>query len=176
MALFVLLAGGSVQSSQVAKPEPPAGLRFGAEVAVVTVPVFVTDAANKAVGGLTVDDFQIEDEGKSVPITGFQEIDAERAPGAAMGSYSPAARRYFLLFFDLSFSSPSGVLQSRRAATEFVQKDLLPSDLGAVATFSTATSCARARISPVFGSITTSRFRPASTDFLAALTSALCTA
>ena len=135
----MLLAGGSVQSSQVAKPEPPAGLRFGAEVAVVTVPVFVTDAANKAVGGLTVDDFQIEDEGKSVPITGFQEIDAERAPGAALGSYSPAARRYFLLFFDLSFSSPSGVLQSRRAATEFVQKDLLPSDLGAVATFSTAT-------------------------------------
>lgn len=136
--LFALVSLGASDSPQRPKAQPTPALRFGAEVALVTVPVFVTDSSNKAVGGLTVDDFQIEDEGRSIPIVRFQEIDAERAGAAGAGSFSPAARRYFLLFFDLSFSSPSGVLQSRKAASEFVQKTLLPSDLAAVATFSTA--------------------------------------
>ncbi len=137
--LFALLSLGTGESQQSPKPQPTPPLRFGAEVALVTVPVFVTDSSNKAVGGLTVEDFQIEDEGKALPIVRFQEIDAQRAKGAAATSFSLAARRYFLLFFDLSFSSPSGVLQSRRAASEFVEKALLPSDLAGVATFSTAT-------------------------------------
>lgn len=134
----LLLAGGGSQAPQAPRKEPAPSLRFPAEVALVTVPVFVTDSSNKAVGGLTVDDFQVEDEGRSVPIARFQEIDAGQAPGGAQTTFSPAARRYFLLFFDLSFSTPSGVLQARKAAVEFVEKGLLPSDLGAVATFSTS--------------------------------------
>ena len=139
--LLAGLALGSAGSAQAPRQEAKPDLRFPSEVALVTVPVFVTDSANKAVGGLTVEDFQIEDEGRSVPITRFQEVDAEQAPApgpAGRASLSPAARRYFLLFFDLSFSTPSGVLQARRASAEFVQKALLPSDLGAVATFSTS--------------------------------------
>ena len=137
--VLALVSLGAPDSPQSPKAQPTPGLRFGAEIALVTVPVFVTDSSNRAVGGLTVEDFQIEDEGRSLPIARFQQVDVEKAPGAGGRSFSPAARRYFLLFFDLSFSSPSGVVQSRRAAGEFVEKALLPSDLGAVATFSTTT-------------------------------------
>jgi VWFA-related protein len=49
---------------------------------------------------------------------------------------APAARRQFLLLFDLSFSSISGLVRAREAAEAFVANKLRPTDLAAVATLS----------------------------------------
>src|SRR5262249_1790907 len=80
--------------------------------------------------------FQVQDEGKPVKVVRFQEIDIGSPTVEAQMRRTPAARRQFLLLFDLSFSTPNGIVQSRRAATDFVAKALAPTDLAAVATFS----------------------------------------
>jgi len=113
---------------------------FGTGVAVVTVPVFVTDKSGRAVPGLTAADFEIEDQGKKVPLVAFQAVDAASpAPAAEAGTQvQAAARRQFLLLFDLTFSTPAGIMRAREAAIDFVRGSLAPSDLAAVATFSHA--------------------------------------
>jgi VWFA-related protein len=46
-----------------------------------------------------------------------------------------AARRQFLLLFDLAFSAPQGIMKAREAAIQFVRGSLAPTDLVAVATY-----------------------------------------
>src|SRR5574341_1249797 len=48
--------------------EPPV---FTTEVNLVAVPVFVTDKAGRAVAGLIAADFELEDQGKKVPLVAF---------------------------------------------------------------------------------------------------------
>jgi VWFA-related protein len=111
---------------------------FGTEVNVLAVPVFVTDKGGRAVAGLTAADFEVEDQGKKVPLVAFQAIDASSpAPAAQAGTLIQAsARRQFLLLFDLTFSTPTGIMRAREAAIAMVRESLAPSDLAAVATFS----------------------------------------
>lgn len=137
--LAVLLsqpAGGAVPAKPQAKPSPPV---FGAGVTVVTLPVFVTDKEGKPVGGLTAVDFEVQSEGKPVTLVGLEEIDATR-PLSDLERLSPrlalAARRQFLLLFDLSFTSTTGIVRSREAVRQFVRERLSPAGLAAVATFS----------------------------------------
>lgn len=113
-------------------PQPPT---FSSQITVMSLPVYVTDRKGHAVGGLTADDFTVEDNGRPVPIVGFREIDAAQPPAEDV-DLPPSARRQFLLLFDLSFTSVSGLMRSRKAAVDFVRNGLGPSDLAAVATFS----------------------------------------
>ena len=111
---------------------------FGTEVSVVAVPVFVTDKSGRAVAGLTVADFELEDQGKKVPLVAFLAVDVTGAArGAEAGTLLQAsARRQFLFLFDLTFSTPTGIMRARDAAISLVRESLAPSDLAAVATFS----------------------------------------
>jgi VWFA-related protein len=113
---------------------------FGVGVHVVAVPVFVTDRSGKAVPDLTAAEFEIEDQGKKVPLVAFQAVDAASPmPAAEAGMLvQAAARRQFLLLFDLTFSTPSGIMRARDAATKFVAESLARSDLAAAATFGQA--------------------------------------
>jgi VWFA-related protein len=99
------------------------------------------------VRGLTADDFELYDGGSRQKIMSFEVIDlktldkeTEGAPFAegtrARAELRPAARRHFLLLFDLSFSTPTSILKARLAAREFVLNSLHPTDLAAVATYS----------------------------------------
>jgi len=117
--------------------KPPEVPVFGSGATVVAVPVFVTDKSGKAAPGLTAADFEIEDQGKKVPLVAFQAIDAAGpAPAAQAGTLvQAAARRQFLLLFDLTFSTPTGIMRAREAAIGFVRDSLAPSDLAAAATF-----------------------------------------
>ena len=129
IGLVALLAARPLASQQ-----PPV---FTSEVSVVAVPVFVTDKAGRAVAGLTAADFELEDQGKKVPLVGFLAVDATgEAPGAEAGPLMQAsARRQFLFLFDLTFSTPTGIMRARDAAIRLVRENLAPSDLAAVATF-----------------------------------------
>ncbi len=128
--------GVSAQAPQA--PKPPV---FGADVAVVAVPVFVTDKNGRAVGGLTADDFEVEDGGRRVPIVAFQAIDVD-APvtvetqaglSALPISVQAEGPRQFLLLVDLEFSPAAGAHRGRAAASSFIREQLAPGDLVAVA-------------------------------------------
>src|SRR4051812_16390132 len=127
IAWTLLLAAGRA-------PGAPNGPEFPTAITVVSLPVFVTDRDGRAVTGLATEDFEVTDDGRPVKIVGLREVDAAELP-PEQTRHSPAARRQFLLLFDLSFSSINGLVRSRRAAIEFVAR-LAPSDLAGVATFS----------------------------------------
>ena len=102
---------------------------------VVEVPVQVVKDG-EPVRGLTANDFELYDGRKKVPITGFEVLDLT-APAEAAGAppVPVSARRHFLLLFDLSFSEPKSIVKAREAAQKVVN-NLHPTDLVAVATYS----------------------------------------
>ena len=126
----------SLCAATPATSAPPPPTEFAADITVVTVPVFVTDRNGKAIAGLTAADFEITDEGRSVPLVGFHEVDVHDPAAAAALRGSLAGRRQFLLLFDLSFSDVSGLVRSRASASEFVTRTMADTDLAAIATFS----------------------------------------
>jgi VWFA-related protein len=137
-ALFGLAALVAARSPA----EPPAQQAppvFPVDVRLVAVPVFVMDKDGRAVPGLTVQDFEVEDGGRSVPVAAFLAVDAGAPSALTAGSVSPrlvaASRRQFLLLFDLAFSSPAGILKARKAALELLEKWPQPGDLVAAAKF-----------------------------------------
>ncbi|HVS66832.1 MAG TPA: VWA domain-containing protein [Thermoanaerobaculia bacterium] len=116
-----------------------------ANVLEVQVPVNVVGKDGHPVRGLTVDDFEIVDEGKRREVTSFEVIDLEELsvdparPSLAEEAIPGAARRHFLFLFDLSFSRGTHVLRARQAAQRFVVESMHPTDLAAVATHSVET-------------------------------------
>jgi VWFA-related protein len=110
-----------------------------AEVLVVEIPVQVLHDGDP-VRGLTKDDFEVLEGRKEQPIVGFDVIDLslEDDGGAKSQSLPVAGRRHFLLLFDLSFSRPGSIVRARQAAQRLVAEALHPSDLVAVATYSSS--------------------------------------
>ncbi|MEM8933067.1 MAG: VWA domain-containing protein, partial [Acidobacteriota bacterium] len=112
-------------------------------VLVVEVPVNVhRDGA--AVRGLTRDDFVIREGRKEWPLVGFEVIDLQALDAAerpatvqASGPEVPiAARRHFLLLFDLS----AGGLAGLDGARDLVESGLHPTDLVGVGVYGRAGS------------------------------------
>jgi VWFA-related protein len=117
---------------------PPAwsqGFAESADVVAVEVPIQVV-RDGEPVRGLSAADFEVYDGRKKQEITGFEVLDlyAQGKPSAAPGS----ARRHFLLLFDLAFSEPGSIVRAREAARDLVLQGLHPTDLVAVATYSSS--------------------------------------
>lgn len=122
-------------------PRPNRTFEERADVFEVQVPVNVVAPDGAPVRGLTRDDFEVVERGKRLDITAFEVVDLEtlRAGEGGVAAEPPipaAARRHFLLLFDLSFSTPTSILRARQAARDFVVEELHPTDLAAVMTFS----------------------------------------
>jgi VWFA-related protein len=114
-------------------------VREEASVTLIEVPVNVTDKDGRPVVNLKAEDFEVYDDGKKQVITGFDVLDERGTvvpPAAEEAPVHPAARRHFLILFDLSFGSPSGIVNARRAARDFVVNRMKDLDLAAVATYS----------------------------------------
>jgi VWFA-related protein len=124
--------------------------RFGGErtdVVAVEIPIQVV-RDGQPVRGLTQADFAIFDGKKKQEITGFEVIDLAANPAAATGTaattsiplpmVSPAARRHFLILFDLANSEPKSIVKARAAVQKVVDR-LYPSDVVAVATHAPST-------------------------------------
>src|SRR6187401_1400113 len=91
---------------------PPAAAQFSetADVVVVEVPVQVIGKDGQPVRGLTAADFEVSEGRRKLPVTGFEVLDLEvDQRGAA--EMPTAARRHFLMLFDLSFSEPKSILK-----------------------------------------------------------------
>ncbi len=108
--VLALGAHGFTNGQEKAPPQ------FDATLNVVAVPVFVTDGQGRALAGLTKDDFEITDDGQRVEVVGFQAFDSGDPAVADLLEEAPAARRQFLLLFDLSFSTVSGLVRAQKAA------------------------------------------------------------
>jgi len=101
----------------------------------ISFPVSVVTAAGSPVRGLTAANFSVYDEKKKQAITSFDAVDY--TSGAAAGTtapMNPAARRSFVLLFDLGFNSPRSLARAQDAARRFVNEIAGPRDLIAVAT------------------------------------------
>ena len=106
-------------------------------VTVVEVPVQVV-SSGAPVRGLTRDDFELLDGRRKVEITGFEFVDLSLVEGKPTQPQVPvAARRHFLLFFDLFYTTPDSVGRAQQAAADLVLTSLHPTDLVAVAVFDT---------------------------------------
>src|SRR5438552_10548856 len=104
-------------------------------VSVVEVPVTVVDANGNPVRGLTAANFKLFDQGKEVAVTSVDTIDfAARRTASAVSPLNPAARRKFMLLFDLSFSKPASLARAQEAARRFVARNVQPGDLVGVGT------------------------------------------
>jgi len=105
------------------------------DVHLVEVPVTVIDRAGNPVRGLTVENFEIIDQGKTREIKTFDKIDfASPDSMRATSALNPNARRSFLLLFDLSFSAPVGRAKAEEAARNFIARGMQRRDLAAVGT------------------------------------------
>jgi VWFA-related protein len=112
-----------------------AQMRETVNVNVVEVPVTVVDGSGNPVRGLTAANFELLDQGKKRDVTSFDKIDfASNEAATAISPLNPAARRSFLLLFDLGYSSPKSLLRAQEAARTFVAQNVQPRDLVGVAT------------------------------------------
>src|SRR5947209_12067037 len=92
-------------------------------VSYVEVPVTVVERSGKPIRGLTQANFEVIDDGKKRDIGGFEAIDfVSQENGTAPAAVTPAARRNFLLLFDLTFSSPVSIKRAQAAARNFATK------------------------------------------------------
>src|SRR5205085_6847129 len=99
-------------------------------VQIVEVPVTVVDHDGNPVRGLTAANFQLLDDGKPVSVTSFDKIDfASEDSVKAISPLNPAARRNFMLLFDLTYSSPASMVRAQDAARSFLQTSVGPRDL-----------------------------------------------
>lgn len=117
---------------------PAARFADSLEALEVQVPIQVLSREGEAVRGLILEDFQLVDNGRRQELQSLQVIDLDAVePGWIQTEIDravpAAARRHFLLLFDLSFSSPSAVVAAREGARRFVIEALHPTDLVAVA-------------------------------------------
>lgn len=143
--LTALLSLSTLEGQESQRPAPP---RFRVSVDVVRIDAVVTDRHGRIVRDLTVDDFEVFQDGKRQKVTfaQFVPVLTHAEPGAtvpaAAGPDAPvpatplAAReeiqRTFAIVVDdlgLSFES---LHSAKRALHAFVDRDLRPSDLVAV--------------------------------------------
>jgi len=108
-------------------------LRETVNVNLIEVPVTVVDRNGNPIRGLTADKFELIDQGQKRAITTFETIDFASQVRTA-SPLNPAARRSFLLLFDLSFSSPLGRTKAQEAARNFIARSMQRRDLAAVGT------------------------------------------
>lgn len=138
----VLAVAGAVALLASGAAELAAQRSFGevTDVVLVEIPVQV-ERDGKPVRGLTKDDFEVREGRKKQEIVGFEMIDLDLLgeKGETGVDLPVSSRRHFLFLFDLSLSDPAKVARAQAAAAEFAADGLHPSDLAAVATYSSRT-------------------------------------
>ncbi|HEY2324106.1 MAG TPA: VWA domain-containing protein, partial [Thermoanaerobaculia bacterium] len=130
IALLLLLVAGAAAAQQ---------MKESITVSYVEVPVTVVDRSGNPIRGLTAANFEIVDEGKKRDVSGFDTVDFASVDSVKnVAALNPAARRNFLIVFDMTFSSPHTITRAQDAARSFVTKMVTKQDRVAVATVDVA--------------------------------------
>ena len=143
-AMAILVVPALVAGAPQQRPQ------FTTTVELVQLQVNVEGDDGNFVSGLAAEDFRLFVDGEIRPVEITYEVDlrpetgpaavasvdaAPRTAPAVPSSPRPvAARRHFLIFFDLNFTTRRGILEARRAALGFVTERVHREDLLAVAT------------------------------------------
>jgi VWFA-related protein len=136
-AAALLLAAADADAQRNRRRQADVQFSDATTVTVVEVPVQVI-SSGAPVRDLTRNDFELLDGRRQVEITGFDFVDLSLVEGKPTQQQIPvAARRHFLLFFDLFFTAPDSVGRAQQAAADLVLTSLHPTDLVAVAVFDT---------------------------------------
>ncbi|MEM6454939.1 MAG: VWA domain-containing protein [Acidobacteriota bacterium] len=135
ITVLALIVSGAPQAQ-----DPSSSFDGRTDVVYIEVPVNVV-RDGKPVRDLTARNFEIVDGRKKRDVVGFEIVDLSAVAALTTADGTPtsvpsAARRHFLMLFDLSFSDPESIVRARGAARELVANDLHPQDLAAVATYS----------------------------------------
>ncbi len=128
----------TAQQTQVPPATPPT---ITVNVTRVLIPVVVRDKQGRAVGNLKKEDFQVFDNDKPQPISGF--MIESRAPqparaasdeaSLALGSAAPPSRPRFVIFlFDDVHLEAQDLAHVQKAGTKAVAETLGESDYAAV--------------------------------------------
>jgi len=135
-AATIALATGVLLAQQPQQPPPV----FRSAIETVQIDVFVTDTQGNPVSGLTVDDFELVENGTPQPITTFEAVNIpiERpesggrllAEPDVLTNVTPPGRVYL---FALDEVQGENVLRTRRFVRQFVEEHFGPHDVGAVA-------------------------------------------
>ena len=132
--VFTLPAAIRVRQEQIP-------LKHEVKVTLKLIQVYVTDKKGRSVIDLTAADFELQDNKRPQKITDFEKhllSDLEESRTIATeGKPVPAAapvrlNRKFILFFDVVRNDIRGLATSKKAALNFLEKRLLPSDEVAV--------------------------------------------
>lgn len=137
LAALLVLFGAPSLAAPPEEPAPSADRTFTGEttVTVVEVPVRVLKDG-EPVTGLEAEDFRIFDQGEERPVLSVERVDLRESRAAVAASEpSPAARRHFLLLFDLAFTDAPYLRRAVEAGRDLIEEGLHPSDLVAVAFF-----------------------------------------
>jgi len=132
LSLFLVstIAGADPKDSEVVEHS---------ESILVEVPLHV-NLGDQPLRGLTVDNFEIYDGGKRQEITGFSVLDLSLTTAGEIPKpqheVSLAARRHFLLLFDVSFSNAVAIRRSQLKMRDWVKTQLHPWDLVGVGVYS----------------------------------------
>lgn len=144
-AAISLTAASSLSTTTVA--QSPA---FRSNVNLVRFEVRAVDASGVPVTTLTVDDFDVFEDGRRQTITAFARVlppaDSTArpadvvAPDASSNVEPPTSARRILIFLDALAISPDLTGQARQMAHEFVERYRRPGDLFAVGSSGTTTA------------------------------------
>ncbi len=106
------------------------------DVVLYQLQVNVRDKEDNHISGLTKEDFKLLLEGKVQDIESVDEISVNNWTEADPEKPIPEqARRLFVFFFDLRYTTKKGLLEARDSARNFVQTELKPTDLVGVFAF-----------------------------------------
>ena len=133
-----LVLAGAVVANAFQEEQPP---RFRAEVAAVLVDVLVLDEQGDPVSGLTMDDFEIFEDGVQQEIQNFDAIDwasyvataspLEEVPQATTASTNTFPRR-FIFIINRQGARFGFMVRARRALESFVVESMAEGDQAAV--------------------------------------------
>lgn len=136
VASLLLLSSGL--PGQESRPQVPPGSSFPAQVEGVVVDAVVLDRQGNPVGGLTAEDFLVEEDGGPQTITNFEAVTIPESreavlPGTSrvstnLAPAAPPPSRTFVIVFDNVHMAPERVGAAREAVVEFLGTGLQPGD------------------------------------------------
>ena len=115
----VVLAAASTGLTQAPPRNPP---EFPADVRLIRLDVSVVDKAGRPVPGLLPEQFEVKEDGRTVPVSYFEAVSGLPSPGAGVvetAVEAPLARR-ILLLVDAGAMSPGELRRARQAVAGYV--------------------------------------------------------